>query len=519
MRRPQSPRHRRLVALVAVAFVLGFVASPGAAAQSGEQPDLDQFGGIIASARGNGIQLGYAAPGLLATGDQIFQLSVPEALATLSSGPTGYALASFAFPGPLVADLGSALAAGGTETGIPPYPIRTQAFFPAGPVEEAMGDQGTEMRSVTSFGDSLAASSFSGLDVNPAVFIGAITATSQTVVEGDQLVSRNRTEVSDVSILAGLVTIESIVTDIVATSNGTESASAGGTTATGVSVLGLPATIGTDGVRFVESPQRPPADDPTGGALNPLLGPVQGALEQAGDPLNALLDQVDAAGDDALQQLFEASGIGIRLVEPIETIDEGTAERTSSGLSFTIDYDGANTPVITDLLNLVPAELLPAENLGPIPLSPQALFNLFKRQSIIGFEIATANVSAAATPAFEFEDPDFTPTPPVDSPVSGTSGSTSGSTSSGGSSSGGGATATPELPAPAAPTQVVSTVPASTDNPFPLGDAIPVLVVLAVLLGSPFLGAGTSRLADNTLAATVRSCPDGLDVPPEEIGS
>ena len=43
--------------------------------------------------------------------------------------------------------------------------------------------------------------------------------------------------------------------------------------------------------------------------------------------------------------------------------------------------------------------------------------------------------------------------------------------------------------------------------------------MIAVLLGAPFLAAGSRRLADHTLAATARSCPDGLDRPPEEIGS
>ena len=509
---PDRRLRRRLVRLVVAAFLLGVLATPSVVAQP-SQEDIDRFGGFVASARGNGFQLTYDSPGLLPTGSPIFQLSVPEALATLNSGPVGYGLASFAFPGPLVADLGAALAASGTETGIPPYPLRAEAFFPSGPTTASEGDQGTEMTAVTEFADSRARSSFTGLQFGPAAFVGSSTATSQSVIEEGQVVTRARSFVSDVVLFGGIITIDSVVTDLVATSNGAEAGSAGRTKASGVSVLGMPAVLDDDGLRFDDGPDDDPSGNPVGGPVDDALGgaldPVQDGLGEAAGPLNQLLDELEIAGDDALQQLFEQAGIRVELLDPIAVAEGGTAERTANGLSVTMNYDGSDTPVLTDLLSLVPSESLPPGNLGPIPFSPQGLFNLMKETHITGVALAPANVAAAATPSFELDPGEF------DIDVPGTVGEVPAGSSGGSPVTDGGdfETATPELPEAASPG---ASVPASSGTGLPFGDAVPALLVLAALAGSPFLGAGSRRLADNALAGTSSQCPDGLDRPPTE---
>ena len=511
---PERLVRRRLVGLVVVGFLFGLLASPSVEARQAPaeptQEDVDRFGGFIVSGRGNGFQLTYDSPGLLPTGSPIFQLSVPEALATLNSGPVGYALASFAYPGPLVADLGAALAASGTETGIPPYPIRSEAFFPSGPTEASEGDQGTQMTAVTTFGDSRAHSSYSGLQFGPAAFVGSSTATSQSVIEGGQVVSRARSFVSDVVLFGGIMTIESVVTDIVATSNGAEASSAGRTRASGVAVLGMPAVIDDEGIRFSDDPSDDPGDNPVGGPVDDALGgaldPVEDGLGEAAGPLNDLLDQLGIAGDDALQQLFDQAGIRVALLDPISISEGGTAERTANGLSVTMNYDGSNTPVLTELLSLVPSESLPAENLGPVPFSPQGLFNLMKETHITGVALAPANVITAATPSFVLDlgeiDIDV-PGGPTEQP----GGSTGGSAVP---VSGDFETATPELPPSA---DGAAAVPTSSGTSLPFGDAVPVLLVLGALLAAPFFAGGSRRLADNALAGVASHCPDGLDAP------
>ena len=513
---------RRFAVLVVAAFTLGLAGAGGTArAQTEGQPNVDQFGGYIASARGNAIQITYDSPNLLATGSPVLQFSVPEALATLNSGPVGYSLASFLFPGPLIADLDAALSASGQSTGIPPYPIRSEAFFPSGPTSASQGEQGTEMVASTEFADSRAQSSYLGLNIDPVVSIGSISSSSQSVIEGDQLVARARSDVSQVSIAGGLIAIDGITTDLVATSNGTTGASEGETAVSGLTVLGLPATVDGSGISFDERPAPPDEQgNPISEALDPVLGgvtdPVKDVLDDAlAGPLNELLDQVGAAGDEALQQLFEQSGIEIRLIEPNATTDGGLATRSASGLQVTLNYDGANTPVLTELLGLLPTASLPSDNLGPIPFSPQALVKLLEKVHVMSFVIGTADVSASATEAFVFESPTFQPPTPVTSPSRGATTSSGGGTTS----SGGFQTATPALPPPAAP-QSVSPVPVANDVSFPFGDALPALLIFALVLGSPFFAAGSTRLADNALAPVVASCPDGLDRPPvEEPGS
>lgn len=509
---------RRFAVLTVAAFTLGLAGAPHLAdAQTAEQPDIDQFGGVIASSRGNPLQVTYDSPNLLATGSPILQFSVPEALSTISSGPVGYALASFLFPGPLIADLDAALAASGQSTGIPPYPIRSESFYPSGPEEASQGEQGIEMVASTSFADSRARSSYAGMSLDPAAFVGGMAARSQSVIEGDQLVSRARSEISNFSVAGGLIAIESIVTDLVATSNGSDGATAGGTTVSGVTVLGLPATIDENGISFDDPPQQPDPENPIGGAIGGILGggadPIVDALGGISGPLNDLLDQIGAGGDQALQQLFEQSGIEVKLIDPVESVDGGLATRSASGVSITMNYDGQNTPVFSDLLALVPVADLPSDDLGPIPFSPQALARLLEKVHTMQFAVGIADVSSSATPAFMFDPPTFeTPvaTPPTPA----------GSASGGGGSTGGDfASPTPELPAPAS-SQTVSSAPASTETAFPFGEALPALLVLAVVLGTPFLAAGSSRLADNALAPAVGSCPEGLDHPGiQEAGS
>ena len=259
--RRRSRTRRRFAFLALAAFALGIAGAPSVRAQEAAEPDLDQFGGVIASARGNGLQVTYDSPNLVATGSPVVQFSVPEALATISSGPVGYALASFLFPGPLIADLDAALSATGQSTGIPPYPIRSEAFFPAGPTEASEGEQGVEMSARTDAADSEALASYAGLSLDPAAYVGGMASRSQSVVLGDQLVTRARSEVTDISIAGGLIAIDSVVTDLVATSNGsagaTDCGAAGG---------------GRSGVAASNPPPPPPPPDGPDGVVGVVVG-------------------------------------------------------------------------------------------------------------------------------------------------------------------------------------------------------------------------------------------------------
>lgn len=508
--RSRPGRASRISGLLGACLLLGLATVPGPS--DAQQSSSSRFGGYILSGRANGIQLTYDSPGLLPVGSPIFQLSIPESLATASNGPTGYALASFVYPGPLVADLGAALAVGGTDAPIPEWQVRSQAYWPGGPTEQTSGQQGTEMTAVTAEDDSRSVASYQNLIVPGALSrVGSMRSLSQSVVEGSQVVARARTEVSDVSLLGGLIEIESIVTDLVSTSDGTAAATAGQTVVNGFTLAGEAVIVDGDGVRFVDDPTDD--DDPTGGALDPVGGLVGDLLDGAApvnEALNAVLDQLGAAGDDAAEQLLAASGIEIRLLDPIETVSGGTAERLANGLLIQVNYDGGNTPVLTDLLSAIPSDQLPTNEIIPgTPTSPQGMFNLLKEKHITGFALGPAAVSSLATPPFS-PSPSFRPTTPSLVGGSGGSGSTGGGVGSP-LTAGTGGTFSQPTPLLGGGTTTPDLVPAgSALDDLRLGPANPAVLLGLALLASPFLANRLRRFAVDTLdAAQPRSGAGG----------
>ncbi|HET7487226.1 MAG TPA: choice-of-anchor P family protein [Acidimicrobiales bacterium] len=489
-------------ALVAVfALVLAGAAPAGA--------DSDRFGGYELLARGNGLQVTYDSPGLVPVGPA-FQASVPEALASSSSG-TNYALASLAYPGPVLADLSTVLAQSNPDLPrvVPPYPVRTQAFYPSGPTTEAQSGGTAEMRSATDADSSLATASWSGTDVGPLVQTGSVKGASETRVDDARVTSRTRVTVSGVDLLGGLVHADAVVTDLVAVSDGKASSSDGHTTVQGLTVLGLAATVDGTGLHVAErppDPARPP------GALDPVLGPVVGSTTTlppgVTDAARPLLDNLDAVlaklGPDAtVTDALAAAGITLRLLEPAAHADKATATRAAGGLELEVKYSAAGDPLAGPFLKaLVPPGSLPKDCPvpgAPVDCSPEGLVSLLTRTHIGALAVAPASVRAAATPPYEALDATFTapqPLPPGQGePLALPPG-------------------TP-LPAPAFATPAPS-LPSSGGAGGGLlasafGRAVPAALVVLLLLSAPLWAAASRRLAAAALAEGGGHCPDGLD--------
>src|SRR5439155_6669817 len=131
-------RRRALAVLGGVALLAGFGANGAARAQSVLGDSSSAFGGFKLQSHGEGLTITYDSPGLVpGTPSPLVAGSVPESMTNMDSGPSGYALASLVYPGPLLADLPTVLALGGVPNAnqIPAYPVRSQAFYPAGPPE------------------------------------------------------------------------------------------------------------------------------------------------------------------------------------------------------------------------------------------------------------------------------------------------------------------------------------------------------------------------------------------------
>jgi len=337
--------------------------------------------------------------------------------------------------------------------------------------------------------------------------------TSHTGLEEGQVVSRIRVEESNVNLLFGVLQIGSIVTDLVANSNGNDAASDGTTTVNGVKFAGRDAIIDGDGIRFASpdpaasttAPTTPL--DPLTGPLGGVVDPVTGGAAPATDALAQLMTTT-VGSQGTLNDLLKASGIKVQLLAPVETKDGGQVTRLANGLLVELDYDGRTQPVFSQLIAAVPSSSLPADSLIPgVPLnsSPQALYNLLKEKDVIAFAVASGAVKAVASPAFEPLDV----TLPTSGGVLG-----SGSTSSSSSRTGTGFST---------PSPGLSTAPNSSGagGGSTVGDILPVdvnggplaavvsLFVLALLGSASWFGSG--RLADNVLSEATSSCPEGLD--------
>lgn len=495
-------RRRRLALAVGGASLLGLGGSFPAQAQEGDDAVAvpgpsgeDLFGAYQLEARGIGVQGTYEIEGLLPGGSPVMDLTLPETLARFSSGPSGYGLASLAYPGGIVANFGSLVAqSGGSGEEVPPYPIKAEAFYPAGPTESDTSQPGGYVQRVVSDDRSVHVdATFPGIDAPPVVNIGSITSASRSAVEGELAIGRSRVVLGDVRLLGGVITIQSLVTDLVAAHDGQTGSTNGGTVASGVRFLGLAASFTDDGLVLDKAPPAEGPAAPLGGILGDAAGPLTGVSGPLQEQLAAVLDQAVPTVDDILAR----AGISLAIVDPHdEQVDSGAATRTTTGLSLTMSYKGREQQALVDLINAVPAELKP--NIGPIP-NP---VTFMAENHITGLALGPATVSSLATPPFPVIDlpvPEF----PVDLGAVGDSVLP---------------LTTPGFSTPTAPLPTPTAASATTDGTDPIssavGGAVPAILVALALVASPLFGAGSARLADTALAAASTSCPMGLDKPP-----
>lgn len=495
-RRRSMRSRRRLAVLVGAASLLGFGASLPADAQTPPPGKTGEelFGAYELDARGLGAQGSYLIEGLIPGGAAVIDLGIPETVASFRSG-YGYGLASLAYPGGILANFGSLVAqSGGPGDDVPPYPVKAEAFYPAGPTKADGSQPGGFVQNVTADAHGvLSTASFPAIEAPPVVSIGSITSASRGGIEGELAVSRSRVVLGNVRILGGVITIDSVITDLVAAHDGQTGSTAGGTTASGVKFLGLDATLTGDGLVLKKAPPAEGPAAPLGGALSEAAGPLAGAVGPVQEQLAKVLQQATPSVDELLAR----AGITVKILEPSEAqIQSGAATKVTSGLSVGFSYKGREQQAMVDLVNSIPAELKP--NFGPIP-NP---VTFLAENHIYGVALAPATVSSLATPPFPeltidlqtgdvadlVLNPGFPGTP-------GTPGFT---------------TPAAPLPAPGAGSAGGPLDPISNAA----SEALPAILVALALLVSPFFGMGSSRLADTVLAQASTSCPLGLDQPP-----
>jgi hypothetical protein len=216
----------------------------GAAAQDGGSVVLGL--GAVATSDGIGSTFGdpSAQPYPVAAG----QIAHTEA--TLSTGPTGYALASTAWPGPLVANAGSlaVLLGGPKEAGEANYRGRAEATSPAGPNDAELAG----MRAHAEGDEAEATAGAQDLEGAPGATTGDVATRSHSSFDAGVLRSASACTASDVGFADGQVRIGSVRTEAEATTDGAEGTAGGRTVVSGVTVAGQDAVVDEEGVRFTD---------------------------------------------------------------------------------------------------------------------------------------------------------------------------------------------------------------------------------------------------------------------------
>lgn len=497
-------RRLRLAALAAAASLAG-LGSVGPVEAQDDAPKSGEtlFGTYQLEARGVGLQVRYEVVDILPGGAPVLDVTVPETTARFASGPSGYGLAGLAYPGPLLGDLGPLMAQSGfgSEDAIPPWPVKAEAFYPTGPTEVDESQGPAIQKVITGDLGVLSQGEFPAVAAPPLVNVGSISAATRSSIEGDLAVSRTRVVMGDVVILGGVITIESLVTDLVAAHDGEAGSTNGGTVASGVRFLGLAARLTGEGLVLDTAPPSDPAN-PLDGLLGPLAEPLKDLTKPVQDLLKTVLDQAVPQVNDLLGQ----AGITLSIADPVEEQTEaGAAVRHSSGLTLTFSYSGKEQTALGQLLDSIPPELRPA--LGPVPFPTAFLVE----NHIGGISIGPGSVSALATPPFPaFEAP---PLPPDTAPPA-----TDGSVPSLGDP--GFATTPAPIPTPA-PGPTVSGPGPGVHTPISnaFATAVPAGLIVLALFAAPLFGLGSSRLADNVLAPATAGCPHGLDRSPPSRSS
>ncbi len=206
------------------------------------------------------------------------EFELPQAVATLSTGPVGYALSSVAWPGNQVGNLGTLLivASGGQvpdQASALNDPVRAEAHNGNGTVTNTqypgMSMTATVQRDLTAADGGLDGATSKGV-----YSVGATDASSVSHLTGtSSAVTTARTRLHDVSIARGVVTIASLTSAATATTDGARAVGKSSTKITGMKIAGVPVEVDSTGVHV----------GPAGGDVPPqAAGVVRQALAQVG---------------------------------------------------------------------------------------------------------------------------------------------------------------------------------------------------------------------------------------------
>jgi hypothetical protein len=445
------PRRRRWAVVAATAIMVG---APGAAfwiapasGASGGAPG-SQLAGINTDSTSTAARVVTFTPGLAPTGNAvtgtIVEADMPYATSNAGTGPTTGGTAALVWPGDVAANLGNA-----AHTFAPTFPatlanllndpVAAHSAYPAQlhtPAKSsfppgAPAGVGTATTS-SSAGNSTSRAAVSDLPLlgskkGPLIDVASTTTDSSVTVNASSVSAQAETHIGHITI-AGVVQIDGIASTAFASSDGVNGRHSNTLHIGGVTVAGVAASIGPNGITLNDKAQHLPID-----VVN-LANTTLSALQQA--------------------------GLVIRLV-PADGVDSGDGSSATSG-SLQILFNDPNIPNLGALIPQVPI---------PLPNS-------------FGFEVdlGGSQADAAAT-----QLPGATSVPPASNGSPGTS--SGGGNNIGGTGTTGGIPGGPSVTTtgPGSGTPIVA-APAATVLGLPIHAAwIVIAFLLSLLAAGPLL--------------------------------
>ena len=432
---------------VPMMFVVGGLARGGA----------EDFSSFEIASKATAALFTFDSPSLGVPAEPTGELNFAFSESTLRSGPSGYGLGSILWPGQVAAGLPAFLQGemerqGGFESPVdfPNYPIRAESFHPQGPATASM-DAGTmHMRSSAKESAAEGISYLNKFSFPAVANVGNQSSMSSSGFDPRGAVAMAEASANDISLLGGLVRIDSVVTRAAARSDGEKGTVAGTTTVAGAYIADSAVVIDSSGVHVADQ-----------------------GFETV-------------ATQQAVNQALAQAGISIELAEPVDTIQGPMASRALGGVLVRI-----KSSTLEPLIAALPEDLQ-NQIRGQLTLDQE-----------VTIQLAPAAVTAGAAKVIEFpaDLSDLADTPGGADAATGEAAGTPTDTSAGPSAGTAGA------PSAAAGGPVALSPVRTTFQ------GVPVWLVVLLVIGAFVTSRPLMAVADRLLAAGAGAagCPDEKD--------
>ena len=287
--------------------------------------------------------------------------TIPETVSTLRNGPIGYGLSSILWPGTLAGNLGSLLLAANpsapSQARMLNSPVRAESRTGSGPDTVTNSDYPGTTMTATATDDAVSASAVvaSSASVSVGTFGSTSSSTSVELTGPALAVAKAASQVNEISLADGAVTIGSVSSTVLATTDGVKAAAKGRTIVSDLRIGGQSVTVDDKGITLAG--QNNPLNKTASAAVNTVisnLGMYISISEASGTPERGTL--VYNAGSlviawmtpgGAATAIFGGANVALRAVPDSggNNVDVGTETEAAAPVNGSVGtVTGARLP-------------------------------------------------------------------------------------------------------------------------------------------------------------------------------